>query len=74
MVFLKPVSGETQILVRAGLLMEPVLAMGSSAPQFSSFLEILASGNESCFFGGKTELYHSVFLKAGGRGDSGEAL
>ena len=40
--------------------------MGSFVLQSSCFLEILASGNKSFSFGGKTELYHSFYLEAEG--------
>ena len=44
--------------------------MGSFVLQCASFLEILASGNKSFSFGGKTELYHRFYLEAEGRDET----
>ena len=44
--------------------------MGSFVLQSASFLEILASGNKSFSFGGKTELYHRFYLEAEGRDET----
>ena len=44
--------------------------MGSFVLQSASFLEILASGNKSFFFGGRKELYHRFYLEAEGRDET----